>query len=263
MKEKRLSNFDLMKIISMLFIILWHILMHGKVLQNTTGNLNIFLTIVMFFIRVHVNSFVLVTGYFQYKKEFKIFKLISLNNAMWFYKSIILIIFLYYGLVDVGLIEKIKVFLPINYNDYWFIHYYLLLYLSSPLLNIIIKNIDKKKHRLIIIMMFMILSVLSTITNQEGYNNFFGYSLGNFIMLYFIGSYISKYDINIVKKINKCLIFIILIIISVLSTLLIFKVNDIVTMNEYLLRIKNIIINTQYSYCTPTIILQSILYFYF
>lgn len=267
MNNKRLSNFDLMKIISMLFIILYHILMHGNVLNNTTGKLNITLTFIMLTLLVHVNSFVLVTGYFQYNKEFKLSKLISLNNSMWFYKVVILIIFTFLGITTLSKIETFKILMPINYNDYWFIAIYSFLYLISPLLNIVIKNINKYQHKLTIIIMFLILCVLSTLTYQVAYNNNVGYSLSNFIMLYFIGAYISKYNIKILKKIDKKTIRIICILIMLLSsslnTFIFASINSIQNRGEILNYIYDIISSAKYSYCNPLVVIQSISYFYF
>ena len=37
MENKRNSNFELMRIVSMAFIVLWHIIMHGNVLSNCTN----------------------------------------------------------------------------------------------------------------------------------------------------------------------------------------------------------------------------------
>ena len=96
---KRESKFELLKIISMLMIIMYHFILHGKVLDNTTGTLNEFMNFVRLLIVIHVNSFVLVTGYFQYNKKFKLSKVISLNNALVFYKILIMLVFLMFGLL--------------------------------------------------------------------------------------------------------------------------------------------------------------------
>jgi len=266
MKNKRLSNFDLMKIISMLFIILGHILMHGNVLSNTTGKTNVILTFIMIFIMVHVNSFVLVTGYFQYKKQFKLSKLISLNNSMWFYKVIIMLIFLGLGLITMSKIDIFKTLMPINYDDYWFISTYLLLYISTPLLNILINNLSKNQHKLTIIIMFLILAILPTITMQVAYNNNRGYSVANFIMLYFIGAYISKYDFKIFKEMDNKVVRVFCVLITLLMAainLFIFgTINTIQNKGEILTYIYDIIENGKYSYCNPLIIIQTISYFY-
>ena len=203
MVKDRKSNFELMKIVSMLMIISWHFLVHGEIIQNSLGKTNVFLTIIMCFLVVHINSFILITGYFQYNKVFKLSKAIQINNAVWFYKVLITSIFMVASLVVLSKVQIFKTLTPINYYDYWFIATYTFLYLASPLLNIIISNTNKLQHRIILFGFFLIVSVLSTITDQTAFGSAYGCSLANFIMLYFIGAYISKYDFNIFKNKSK------------------------------------------------------------
>ena len=58
MKERN-SNFELMRIISMLFIVIGHTLSWGGVTSSTDGVLKLIIYIVYSLIAVHVNSFVL------------------------------------------------------------------------------------------------------------------------------------------------------------------------------------------------------------
>ena len=60
-KGVRQSNFELMRIVSMLFIIIWHIIVHGGII-NCTGTLKLVIDFIYLFTVVHVNSFVLLTG---------------------------------------------------------------------------------------------------------------------------------------------------------------------------------------------------------
>ena len=65
-KNARNANYDLMKILSMFFIVLYHVIVHGNVLANIHNyTLYLITEIVLLICLVHVNSFVLVTGYFQ------------------------------------------------------------------------------------------------------------------------------------------------------------------------------------------------------
>ena len=82
-KEKqsvRDSNYELMRIISMLMIVIWHILLHGLVDVQSTGMLSFVIYFLEAILVVHVNSYMLVTGYYQCKKEFKSKKLIKTLN---------------------------------------------------------------------------------------------------------------------------------------------------------------------------------------
>ena len=60
--KSRLSNYELLRIVSMFLIILYHIKLHGRIVERSE-NPNI--SLIMFFLElltmVHVNSFILVT----------------------------------------------------------------------------------------------------------------------------------------------------------------------------------------------------------
>lgn len=65
-KKIRNSNFELMRIISMFLIVLYHTIYHGHIIQNsTTLFLKTFFLILEIITIVHVNSFVLVSGYYR------------------------------------------------------------------------------------------------------------------------------------------------------------------------------------------------------
>ena len=70
MKERQ-SNYELMRIVSMFLIVIYHILIHGNVFDNTEGGLHFIFAFLICITLVHVNSFILVTGYFNYNKDFK------------------------------------------------------------------------------------------------------------------------------------------------------------------------------------------------
>ena len=62
LKKERDSNFELMRIISMFMIVLWHIIIHGKLIYMTEEATNLIYNLLLCLFVVHVNSFVLVTG---------------------------------------------------------------------------------------------------------------------------------------------------------------------------------------------------------
>ena len=91
-KKVRQSNFELMRIISMFMIVLWHVIIYGKGLANADSVLSLNFDIIKSIIVVHVNSFILVTGYFQCDSKFKIKKVLNLLFTSWFYRVLFLII---------------------------------------------------------------------------------------------------------------------------------------------------------------------------
>ena len=123
----RQSNFELMRIISMIFIVLYHIIIHGKILEKATGTCSLILHLIESLIIVHVNSYILLSGYFQSQSKFRLSKVISLNNMTWFYKVLLMFALIYIGIINrPDLLTFIKTLSPIDYGTYWFINCYII-----------------------------------------------------------------------------------------------------------------------------------------
>jgi len=96
----------------------------------------------------------------------------------------------------------IKSLFPLTFKQYWFATAYFSLYMLSPFLNKLIKNINKNEFLLLNIISFVIFSVIHTFTNQD----FYGNELIQLIMFYFYGAYLRKYcstPTNKQKNYNK------------------------------------------------------------
>lgn len=188
---ERKSNYELLRIVSMLFIVLYHTIFHGQVLNNCQNpKLLLFFQIIEFLVIVHVNSYILVTGYFQCDKPFKQSKVWSIVNAALFYFIIMATIFLGFGIVEMEKVDVINTF----FSEYWFIKVYIFLYCLSPFLNKLIQILDKADYQKLLIASFVLFSIIPYITSNRLFDNG-GYSLYNFIYLYFIGAYFRKYKI--------------------------------------------------------------------
>ena len=119
-----------------------------------------------FILVVHVNSYVLVSGYFQYNKEFKLSKFFSISNLQIFYLYLMIVIFSLLGInfEKVDLINRIFITF---FRTYWFITAYLLLYLISPFLNILIKHMNKKTHFYMLLVLLFIVGVIMEWLRQK------------------------------------------------------------------------------------------------
>lgn len=273
MKNKttiRQTNFELMKIISMFYIVIYHVMIHGKFLAHSDGKITYILIFIHSLIIIGVNSFVMVTGYFQYNKKIKLTKIISINNATWFYKVLFLSLVLIFN-VDVvnqiSTIDKFKTIMPIDYGIYWFINCYIVLYMISPLLNKIIENTNRKQHLKIIALLCFLFSLIPTLTSQEAIQTDIGRSTINFILLYFIGSYIAKYPIEEkFKALSKTALRTISIIGYILCAILLVMCFSISTnlngLSSIMTEIAKIFDGLCFSYSSPLIIIETIFYFY-
>ena len=262
---KRKSNFELMRIVSMIMIIIWHLILFGNFYESSSGMTRIFLDFLKVLLVVHVNSFILLSGHFQCEKEFKFSKFLKLFNLIWFYKVIILLIVLFIGFTSLSTLDILKNLSPINYNDYWFLGSYLVLYLISPMLNKVINNSSKKSLLKYIIVIFLIVSILSTFTIEEAFFNNYGYSISNFILLYFIGAYIRKYPIKIKKLTNKTKQLLLIggyLFFSLFNFLLLYfsyQIENINSISNYI----SSIFKSSFYYDNPFVIICSILFFLF
>ena len=250
-------------------IIFWHFLIHGGVIDNANESLSIIIIFIRCLIYIHVNTFILATGYFRCDTRFKMSKIIQLNNSIWFYKAIIPLILIFFGLITLDKITLFKLLIPIHTSGYWFITCYIYLYLLSPILNIVINNINKQNFKKFIILLFIIFSFLPFITNNGIYNTHDGYSLLQFIILYFIGAYLKKYKIennyyfrNFTLNAKRIILFSFYLIIGIMFGF-VCVATSFYSFNGIIGVVFKTISNSIGSYSNPFIIIESILFFLF
>lgn len=269
MNNDRNSNYELMRIISMFLIVLGHVILFTGLLDTTNQSVNIIYNLLEFILIVHVNSYVLVSGYFQSKTTFKQKKLWQIINASWFYRITIMIIFSLLGLISINKVQILKDILPVTIDNYWFIKTYLLLYCLSPFINKLINSLDKNTYQKLLAVGFIIFSIIPCITANEFFENT-GYTLYNFIYLYLVGAYLRDYPLEesyLFKKMSKRLYKIVILVLifgcALLNNTIYYFSKQIQGTNELLNLLSNNIQMTRLFYSNPIIIIQSIAYFAF
>lgn len=205
MIKVRQSNFELLRILCMLGVLCSHILQSLYADLNTAVNypahhLQVFL---MSMSIIAVNCFVLISGYFRIKQSWKGF--VNLFTQCAFYA----ITFSAIGLVlhEVSLMDALKrsVF-ALSESGMWFIVAYFGLYLIAPLLNAGYDNLPDSKKTPMLLMM-LILDVYLGYMHQSAEVSVSGYHVIHFIVLYYIGCYISEKPIKVLQNgggINGC-----------------------------------------------------------
>lgn len=196
-KKGRQSNFELMRILSMFMIVLWHVIKNNINFVETPNIVHFFLMIIICTIVIHVNSFVMVSGYFSSSKKKNSWKkAFSLVGVTWFYKVAIALILFFVTVGVLGPNELLKEFFPLDIiRSYWFINCYILLLLLSPFLNILLDHLTESQYRKLLLTSFLLFSVLPFVTNQTMVSND-GFNLIQFIFLYLIGAYFMRYPLE-------------------------------------------------------------------
>lgn len=200
MKENRKSNFELLRIILIIMVLILHYIGIGGVRDNSSGITLYILNFAEAAFRPSVNVFVIITGYFMISKNsIKLSKIIQLIYITVFYGVIIYFIVIATKLYDLN-IESLKIFIK-SITDSWFITTYIILYLLIPFINKLVKILSKKNFEILLLVITFFFSIWpsiwTSITVDDG-----GYGIINFIFMYLIGTYIKLYkdDIKGIKK---------------------------------------------------------------
>ena len=136
MTQERQQNIELLRIVSMLFVILFHINLNVILRNPETSNfLNYFAIGGNALFAVAVNCFVLISGYFGI--HYKMRSFLGLFFQTEFYSVVVLIAAIlligYQFTIPSGL-------LPFHPSGLWFIPVYVLLYILSPILNQLVQS---------------------------------------------------------------------------------------------------------------------------
>ena len=186
--KTRQSNIELLRIVSMLMIVIFHF--NGHALQageafsaqwfayNLTHTLTITAT----------SIFVLISGYFGIHVKVKGVLRLYLQCFIWGLVGYLLYCYLCDVPVGPSILGR---FMPFTHNKMWFIESYLALYFMSPILNAAIANMDKRKH-LSSILIFGIVTLYMGYCRETGEDTW-GTSATHFMWLYMIARYINKY----------------------------------------------------------------------
>lgn len=187
----------------MILIIAHHYAVHGFAQERMPYSFNRhFVGFLSLGGQLGVVCFILISGYFMCKSKVTLYKILKLLGEVWFYSVTIGLIFLFFlpDYAEMGVMQLIRMCLPVGCSNYWFITTYLLLLIASPLLNIIIEKLSKKELLKVIFLFIIIWSVMPSITiAQYGFNE-----LGWFIVIYLIAAYIRNYTESCHINGRKC-----------------------------------------------------------
>lgn len=188
MKETvRDSKFELLRIISMVLIIFYHITYHSITVKPVIHT-NFLYSLLYSGGKYGVVLFMMITGYFLINKTTTNYKrLIKLEFQVLFYS-----ILTYFGITLIAGYpfnknEMMNIFLPNIMKTYWFYSGYFLVILLSPYITKTIKNLEKKEYLKLLIILFIFLIVLPSIKFEY---------MNEVVMLLFyflVGGFIKKY----------------------------------------------------------------------
>jgi len=142
-----------------------------------------------------VDCYALVTGYVGVKSDFKLSRMLVLWLQVVFYTLLITIAFKIVNPGAITAIAFVRALLPVVTNQYWYFTSYFGLFFLIPFLNALVSALDKRSFKLLLMTLFMLFSVIPTVTPIDIFRIHGGYSLIWLAVLYFIGAYIRLYGL--------------------------------------------------------------------
>jgi len=196
-KPVRQGNFELLRIVAMVMIVTLHYLGKGKLLDIDDTRVTYYFAWACEALSIcAVNVYVLISGYFITSKKFKLNKIIDL----WVQTALISVC-TYIFAIKAGIAKPddtamfYKSFFPITRSSYWFITTYFVFCAIAPFLVHIVNMIDQRQHKTVCVSLVFITSVLPSIFFSADWVRISkGYHIMWFITLFFVASYIRKYD---------------------------------------------------------------------
>lgn len=183
-KIERSSNIELLRIIAMIMIVLYHCLT-----ECITANPNNRILLSAYYLsHWGVPVFLLISGYFSVKLSFKKVFNFWMYCAIWMLISYLLSCTMGYHVIEVGTL--IKCMLPFSNTNLWFVPFYFWLMLLSPMLNAGVKNLNTKELGIYTIVLLSATLYFSLVWKSPIVDA--GHSIVYFITLYMTGAFLKR-----------------------------------------------------------------------
>lgn len=183
-KKVRESNFELCRLICMLYIVVYHLIIHVPVVYETT----IWGRPLRTLCHIAVIVFVMISGYFGIKRKWS--GLLKLALSVSFYNLLGLIITCFFCGQPFELTSLLTIILPITHGNYWFITSYSVLFLLAPYINKVIEDLTKRDFIVLICILLAIVCYGGGLMNAEIGD---GRGIIAFVLSYVIGRFIHKF----------------------------------------------------------------------
>lgn len=191
--DRRNYGIDLLRCLSMLFVIILHLLGQGGLVEQSApmpGKYYI-LSFLQILAYCAVNLYGITTGYLMCKKSFRLSRIVNIWLITVFWSVAVSCVFFLFVPEQRTVKELISMFLPILRGRYWFFTAYFVVMLLSPVLNLLIKSLSQRQFHLLFAVLFLLFGIIPV--GSLGYD-VMRISGGNhfswMIVLYLIGGYI-------------------------------------------------------------------------
>lgn len=212
--KNRKSNFELLRIMSMLLIVMGHMAGQGLDLSEFSVWQKIIATFLCSGLRIAVSFFLMIGLWFMVDSRFSAKRVLKLYGALWFWSVLLTYILVFTG-HDISTKDMISCFFPVLRRWMWFVPVYIVLLLLSPFLNKACASLKKRDMKTLLVLGFFFLSFVSTVSP---FMDTWYCALIWFIFMYFAIYYYKHYLIDRIKGKKRYLILGVAIYIAMVGT---------------------------------------------
>ena len=195
-KKPRNSNLELYRIVSMLLIVAHHYVVNsglfdagGPIVTTPNSANSLYLTLFGAWGKAGINCFMMITGYFMCTSSISFRKFLKLMLQVYLYKLLLYPILLFAGYESISLIRITRLVMPFWGFKTNFVPCYIAFWLTIPFLNILIRNMNKRQHALLVLLLLFFYTLCGTIPTFGVSFNYITW----FSIIYFLASYIRLY----------------------------------------------------------------------
>lgn len=199
MKKVRKSNFELLRIIAMLMIILHHLSYHGKIINQSAGPVKYAAQFYLIGGALGVTLFMLISSYFLIDTKFSIKRIIRIWFELFIYSAVFSVLGYFLKFQTFTYKTWLQSFMPLSFNEAWFASAYIFICFVSPFLNYLIKKLNRKNYISLLSVLFIFTVGVQAVTFAMPQRMFFN-SVSWFVCIYLFAGYIKRYSIKILDN---------------------------------------------------------------
>lgn len=171
-------------------------LVKGPLIIDPTNTNSLYLWMLGMWGKTGINCFMMITGYFMCKSTITLKKFLKLILQIYLYNILIFVVFALIGYENISMVRLLRLAIPIWGINQNFTSCFIVFWLTIPFWNILIQNMTKKQHELLLCLtlgMYTLLGSIPTFGVTFNYVTWFG-------IIYLIASYIRLYPHLIFDK---------------------------------------------------------------
>lgn len=200
----RNTIFEIMRLTAMFMIVFEHCLLSTALYSSTPlSHLDNISWLLEAFTICAVNLFFLISGYFLKSNQFRISRLLKIWIRVIFYSLSIYLTAVWIGVETISIKALIAYTCPVTFKQYWFMQTYIVLFLVSPFIAVMLEHLKERQHLALCIILLIFFSlhqtfipVSRTLDTTQGY----GFLWGGTLII--IGNFLWKYGRTYLEKIN-------------------------------------------------------------